>query len=164
MSAEIYFAAARITLTALCFGAATLVAAHGAECPKDKVLAEHADIGWKEDVGIRRKTLALTDLTGWREVGDLRLRTRRLTIPAGGVIPTHEHNDRPSMVYFVNGELVEHNSKCAVPIVHHAGEVDTEWGDYRHWWENKTSSDVVLIATDIVPPDFLDDPKLDEPQ
>ena len=149
----------------LCFAVAMLGGAAGAradECPKDKVLTEHADIGWKDDVGIRRKTLALIDLNGWRGIGDLRLRMRRLTIPPGGIIPTHEHTDRPSLVFFVAGEAIEHNSKCAVPIVHHAGESDTEWGDDRHWWENKTDSDVVLIGVDIVDPGFLDDPKTDE--
>ena len=109
---------------AAAFGAAaillTAAGALAAECPKDKVLTEHADIGWKDDVGIRRKTMALIDLNGWREIGDLRLRMRRLIIPPGGVIPTHDHTDRPSLVYFVTGEVIEHNSKCAVPIVHKA--------------------------------------------
>ncbi len=70
-------------------GAALLMTAGAiaAECPKDKVLTEHADIGWKDDVGIRRKTMALIDLNGWHNIGDLRLRMRRLTIPPGGVIP-----------------------------------------------------------------------------
>ena len=156
----------RLLAAALFAGAALpLAGAAGAsECPADKILVAHADIGWKEDVGIRRKTLTVIDVGGWRQVPDLRFRTRRLTVPPGGVIPTHEHNDRPSIVYFIKGELIEHNSKCAVPIVHHAGEIDTEWGDFRHWWENKTGEDVVLLSTDIVPPDFLDDPKLDEPQ
>ena len=123
------------TVIALCIGAGLLNAtvARAAECPENKVLAHHHDIDWKDDVGIRRKTLTMIDLNGWRDIGDLRLRMRRLTIPPGGVIPTHEHTDRPSLVYFVKGETIEHNSKCDVPIVHRAGEWDTEWGDYRHW-------------------------------
>ena len=150
----------------LCAGAALLgaTASRAAECPESKVLAHNHDIDWKDDVGIRRKTLTMVDLNGWRGIGDLRLRMRRLTIPPGGVIPTHEHIDRPSLVFFVKGEVIEHSSKYDVPIVHRAGESDTEWGDYRHWWENKTASDVVLIGVDIVPPDFLDDPKTDEPE
>ncbi len=155
-----------LRIAALCVGAVLLGAtgAQADECPKDKVLAHNHDIEWKDDVGIRRKTLTIIDLTGWREIGDLRMRMRRLTIPPGGVIPTHEHTDRPSLVYFVKGEVIEHSSTCDVPIVHRAGESDTEWGPYRHWWENKTASDVVLIGVDIVPPDFLDDPKTDEPR
>jgi quercetin dioxygenase-like cupin family protein len=154
----------RLWLAVLVAGAAMLAvpAARADECPKDQVLAQHGPIEWKEDVGIRRKTLELADLKGWRGIGDLRLRMRRLTIPPGGVIPSHGHADRPSLVYFVKGEAIEHNDTCAVPIVHRAGESDMEWGNYVHWWENKTSSDVVLIGVDIVPPDFLDDPATDE--
>jgi quercetin dioxygenase-like cupin family protein len=155
----------RCLAAALCVGGVLLCvsSARAGECPKDKVLAQNQEIEWKDDVGIRRKTMGIIDLTGWRNIGDLRMRLRRLTIPPGGVIPTHEHTDRPSLVYIIKGETIEHSSKCAVPILHRAGEEDTEWGDYRHWWENKTTSDVVLIGVDIVPPDFLDDPKTDEP-
>jgi quercetin dioxygenase-like cupin family protein len=156
-------APSRRWLAALAIGAA-LLASSGAradECPADKVVAD-SHLDWKEDVGIRRKTLQLADITGWRGIGDLRLRMRRLTIPPGGVIPSHGHADRPSLVYFIKGEAIEHNSKCAVPILHRAGETDNEWGDYTHWWENKTTTDVVLIAVDIVPPEFLDDPATEE--
>src|SRR5919197_1568462 len=99
----------RTMLAAVCTGAALLAVttAQAVECPQDKVLHEHADIGWKDDVGIRRKTLELVDISGWRQIGDLRMRMRRLTIPPGGVIPTHEHVARPSLVSFVNGEAIE---------------------------------------------------------
>jgi quercetin dioxygenase-like cupin family protein len=155
---------ARLCLLALVAGA-TLLGSPGTradECPADQILAQRGHIEWKEDVGIRRKTLELADISGWRGVGDLRLRMRRLTIPPGGVIPSHGHADRPSLVYFVKGEAIEHNDRCGAPIVHHAGESDMEWGDYVHWWENRTGSDVVLIAVDIVPPEFLDDPATEE--
>jgi len=156
--------AARLGLAAVCTGAVMLMTldVRADECPKDQVLTHRGHIEWKEDVGIRRKTLELADLSGWRGIGDLRLRMRRLTIPPGGVIPSHSHADRPSLVYFIKGETIEHNDKCGVPIVHRAGESDMEWGDYSHWWENKTDSDVVLIGVDIVPPEFLDDPATDE--
>ncbi len=157
--------AARGWLAPLSLGAAFMTApgAGAGECPKDQILAQHSRIERKEDVAIRRKTLEIADLSGWRGIGDLRLRMRRLTIPPGGVIPTHSHADRPSLVYFVKGETIEHSDKCAVSIVHHAGESDMEWGDYQHWWENKTDGDAVLIGVDIVPPEFLDDPSTDEP-
>lgn len=155
--------AAAACLLALALALGGTGVARATDCPKDKVLTEHLDIGWKKDVGIRRKTVGLIPLKGWRNVGDLILRQRRLTIPPGGIIPTHEHWDRPSIVYILNGELIEHNSKCAVPIVHHAGDTDTEFGNFRHWWENKTDKDVIVIGTDIVEPGFLDDPAKDDP-
>src|SRR4051794_20594302 len=59
---------ARLALTAA-LGAILLGgAARASDCPPQKVLQEHADIGWKDDVGIRRKTLALIDLKGWHEI------------------------------------------------------------------------------------------------
>src|SRR5258708_2132774 len=104
-------AAAPGWLAALSLGAAFLTApgAGAGECPKDQILAQHSRIERKEDVAIRRKTLEIADLSGWRGIGDLRLRMRRLTIPPGGVIPTHSHADRPSLVYFVKGETIEHS-------------------------------------------------------
>lgn len=164
MTIRIPLIAKRLGLAGLCLGAAMLASTgvRAAECPKDQVLAHSHEIEWKQDVGIRRKTLELVDLTGWKQIGDLRMRMRRLTIPPGGVIPTHSHADRPALVYFVKGETIEHSDKCGVAIVHRAGESDIEWGNYQHWWENKTDSDVVLIGVDIVSPDFLDDPSTDE--
>src|ERR1700747_1598657 len=110
----------RRALAVLCLGLTMLgtTAVRADECPEDKILHEHSEIGWKDDVGIRRKTLALIDLTGWKNIGDLRMRMRRLTIPPGGIIPTHEHTDRPSLVFFVKGEVIEHNTRCGAQIVH----------------------------------------------
>ena len=56
---------------------------------------------------LKRETLSEVSLKGWRGVGDLILRTRRLTIGPGGLVPTHYHNDRPSIVYIIKGEIVE---------------------------------------------------------
>jgi quercetin dioxygenase-like cupin family protein len=137
----------------------TLAAA--GSCPADKVLAKPRDIGDHKNVGVKRKTLAVIDLNKWRSVGDLRLRTRRLTIPVGGVVPTHEHDDRPSIVYIIKGEIIEHSTLCSVPILHRAGEWTPEFGPgHAHWWENKGKTEVVLTSSDVVPPDQLDGPDM----
>jgi quercetin dioxygenase-like cupin family protein len=139
----------------------TTTAVHAGSCPADKVLTKPRDIGDHKDVGVKRKTLAVIDLSKWRTVGDLRLRTRRLTIPVGGVVPTHEHDDRPSIVYIVKGEIVEHSTLCSVPILHKAGEWTPEFGPgHAHWWENKGKTEVVLTSSDVVPPDQLDGPDM----
>jgi quercetin dioxygenase-like cupin family protein len=136
-------------------GASTVASA--GSCPPDKVLTQPRDIGDHKDVGVKRKTLAVIDLSKWRTVGDLRLRTRRLTIPVGGVVPTHEHDDRPSIVYIVKGEIIEHSTLCSVPILHRAGEWTPEFSPgHAHWWENKGKTEVVLTSSDVVPPDQLD--------
>src|SRR6266705_3406860 len=64
----------RPIVIAFCAGAALLGAtvARAAECPENKVLAHNHDIDWKDDIGIRRKTLTMIDLNGWRDIGDLR--------------------------------------------------------------------------------------------
>jgi quercetin dioxygenase-like cupin family protein len=130
-------------------------------CPADKVLTKPRDIGDHKNVGVKRKTLAVIDLSKWRTVGDLRLRTRRLTIPVGGVVPTHEHDDRPSIVYILQGEIIEHSTLCSEPILHRAGEWTPEFGPgHAHWWENKGTVEVVLTSSDIVPPDQLDGPDM----
>ena len=139
----------------------TATAVNAGSCPADKVITKPRDIGDHKDVGVKRKTLAVIDLSKWRTVGDLRLRTRRLTIPVGGVVPTHEHDDRPSIVYIVKGEIIEHSTLCSVPILHKAGEWTPEFGPgHAHWWENKGKTEVVLTSSDVVPPDQLDGPDM----
>ena len=49
-------------------------------CPPEKVLKNPRSIESKDSVGVTRETLSTVNLKGWRSVGDLFLRTRRLTI------------------------------------------------------------------------------------
>jgi hypothetical protein len=131
-----------------------LVQAQAGECPADKVLKTPIKLEEVAEKNLKRETLAVIPLQGWRGVGNLLLRTRRLTIGPGGFVPTHYHNDRPSIVFVVSGEIVEHSNSCSVPIVHKAGEWTPEFGDFHgHWWENKSGSIVVLTSSDVIPPD-----------
>lgn len=135
-------------------------AAFAGSCPKEHVLTTARDIPLRESVGVKRETLALVDITGWRGATDLRLRTRRLTIAQDGIIPTHAHDDRPSIVFILSGELIEHSSFCAVPVLHKAGEWTPEFGPgHAHWWENKSGGPVVVLSSDVVPPEGLDKPE-----
>lgn len=146
-------------------GAALLMTAFGlaqaqaGECPADKVLKAPRQLPDVAEKDLKRETLAVIPLKGWRGVGDLLLRTRRLTIGPGGFVPTHYHNDRPSIVFIVKGEIYEHSNQCSVPILHRAGEWTPEFGDFHgHWWENKSGSEVVLTSSDVIPPDQQDTP------
>lgn len=135
-------------------GATTALAG---ECPKDKILAQPRVIDEKPDIGVKRETLDTVALKGWRNVGDLHLRMRRLTIAVDGIIPTHQHDDRPSIVYIVKGELIEHSTACAVPILHRENEWSPEFGPgHAHWWENKTGKEVVVLSADVIPPEYFD--------
>jgi quercetin dioxygenase-like cupin family protein len=84
-------------------------------------------------------------------VKDRQLRLRRLEIKPGGVVPWHQHANRPAIIYMVQGEIVEYASTCAVPIVHRAGEVATETHATSHWWKNVGKETVVLLSADLYP-------------
>ncbi|MEO0719808.1 MAG: cupin, partial [Pseudomonadota bacterium] len=57
-----------------------------------------------------------------------------------------------SILYFVSGDAVEHNSLCAVPIVHKAGDSAAEFGaDVVHWWSNEGDVPAVLVSVDVIP-------------
>lgn len=144
-------------LGALVLGTALAGPAVAGECPAEHRLAKARAIDEKPDIGVKRETLDTVALKGWRGVGDLHLRLRKLTIAKDGIVPTHQHDDRPSIVIIVNGWLIEHSSTCAVPIVHRAGDVAAEFGPQEeHWWENRSGEDVVVLSADVIPPEFFD--------
>ena len=91
------------------------------KCPSDQRLAKPQELVAPPDEGAIREVLSYADMTGWHGVGGLALRIRRITVKPGGFVPLHYHYDRPSVDFIVQGELVEHNTFCAVPIVHKAG-------------------------------------------
>lgn len=139
-------------------------AAAAGSCPADKVLTEPRTIETAPDIGVERPILQEVVLTGWRGMGPFHLRMRRLTVAVGGVVPTHKHDDRPSIVLIQSGEIVEHSAFCSVPILHKAGDSTPEFGPgHAHWWENKSDQPVVLISTDVVPVEMMDDPMMDMP-
>lgn len=143
-------------------GMAAVSPASAGSCPSGKALAKPRSIESKDSVGVSRETLSVVNLKGWRDVGALFLRTRRLTIAGHGIVPTHEHDDRPSIVYVVKGRLVEHSSYCSVPVVHKAGEWTPEFGPgHAHWWENPDATDAVVTSSDVVDQETID---LDKPK
>jgi len=146
------------TLTALSLAALAVASpALAGECPADQVLTEPRQLEKAPDIGIKRPILAAVSLKGWRELGDMSLRMRKLTILPGGVVPTHSHKDRPTIIYIVSGEIWENNTYCAVPILREAGDWLPEFGDhYESWWENRTDQPVEIISTDVVP--WIDTP------
>lgn len=92
------------------------------------------------------------------------LRTRRLTILPGGFVPTHSHADRPAIIYIVSGEVIEHSTKCSVPVIYKAGESISAFGaDLQHWWANKRRKTVVLTSSDIVPIEMMNDKMMQMP-
>ncbi|HEX6011029.1 MAG TPA: hypothetical protein VFY87_04325 [Geminicoccaceae bacterium] len=143
------YPAPALVAAALAFGAS---AAQAGECPPEHKLAQPRELTAPPDVGTMRQVLTSVDMSGWRKVDGLALRMRRLVVAKDGFVPLHYHNDRPSIVYVVSGEIVEHATFCGVPILHKAGEWTPEFGDFMgHRWENRSGAEVVLISTDVVP-------------
>jgi quercetin dioxygenase-like cupin family protein len=123
-------------------------------CPADKMGPD----GTGEKInsiaasGVTDNVLASIDLA--KEPADVRgrlLRLRRLEIKPGGVVPWHEHANRPALIYIVQGEIVEYASTCAIPITHRAGETATETHATAHWWKNMGKETVVLLSADLFP-------------
>lgn len=159
MSRRIRPTRASALFAAIVAGATMLIGsqASAGECPADKALATPRMIEDKPDIGVKRDTLSVVALKGWRGVGDLYLRTRRLIVAVDGIVPTHQHDDRPSIVFIAKGEILEHSAFCAVPILHREGEWTPEFGKgHEHWWENKSGKEVVLLSSDVIPPEYFD--------
>lgn len=153
------------TLSLLTLGFCALATgATAGSCPADQALTEPREIENAPDVGVERPVLHEVVLTGWRGMGSFHLRMRRLTVAVDGIVPTHKHDDRPSIVLVQSGEIIEHSAFCAVPILHKAGDSTPEFGvGHAHWWENKSGQPVVLISTDVVPVEVMDEPMMDMP-
>lgn len=131
-------------------GTADTAAAAG--CPPEHVLTEPREVERVPQEALTREVIANVRLEGWRDQGAFILRTRRLELQPGGTVPTHSHADRPAIVYVMKGTVTEHNSFCAVPIVHHAGEVSEEFGPgFVHWWENTGDEVATFLSSDVVP-------------
>ena len=125
--------------------------AHAAPCPADKVAANDLPGAATAPVGVVDTELASIDLAKENvKLDQRRLRLRHMTIAPGGIVPMHSHEDRPALIMVNSGEIYEYNSKCAVPILHKAGETAREFMGTKHWWKNTGSAPVDLTIGDIV--------------
>jgi quercetin dioxygenase-like cupin family protein len=142
----------------IALGAAFVLVAAGAasaafagDCPAGKVKEGAITSGPDKPVGVTDTVIASIDLApkGGSFKGQL-LRMRKLTIAPGGIVPWHEHSERPANIYIISGAIEENRANCLVPIVHKAGDVAVEFGKgFAHWWKNTGTEPVVLISADI---------------
>jgi len=125
--------------------------AQAGQCPADKVAANDLPGAATAPVGVTDTELAAIDLAGENvKLDQRRLRLRHMTIAPGGIVPMHSHEDRPALIKVNSGEIYEYNSKCAVPILHKAGDVAREFMGTKHWWKNTGTVTVDLTIGDIV--------------
>ena len=102
--------------------------------------------------GVSARLLATVDLGPEIDgMAGRQLRMRMITIEAGGVFgPLHDHQDRPGIVYILEGTITDHR-----------GGITTEYGpgvgwpedrNTTHWLENRGSNTAVEISVDIISP------------
>ncbi len=126
--------------------------AYAGECPADKVAKNSVTSGPSTPIGVTDTVIGSIDL-GFKSVAfkDEQFRLRQLVVQPGGIVPWHNHGERPAIIYMVSGSITEYRSTCAVPIEHKAGEVTSEAGaDLSHWWKNNSNEPAVLLSSDIL--------------
>ena len=100
--------------------------------------------------GVTVKLLATVDLGPEIEgMAGRQLRMRMVTIAPGGVFgPVHSHQDRPGIVYILQGTITDHRDGIATDYGPGVG-----WPEDRntmHWLENRGEVAAVEISVDIV--------------
>ena len=139
-------------LAGLILGATAFMStAFAGECPADKVKANVREPVNTPANGVTDTVLATIDLAKEPIKAEGRLqRVRKLVVAPGGVVPWHSHDDRPALIYVIEGEINEYNSNCSVPIVHKAGDVARETLGTSHWWKNLGEKTATLLSFDIL--------------
>lgn len=134
-------------------GAALVLSASTAqagECPADKVKSGVRTSGEMAPKDVTDETLSSIDLGKEIAGFDKRsLRFRKLVIQPGGVVPWHDHTDRPALILTASGEITEFRSDCSVGVTHKTGEISKEVKGVMHWWKNEGTEEAVLYAADV---------------
>jgi quercetin dioxygenase-like cupin family protein len=99
--------------------------------------------------GVTDTIIGSVDLAGEIGVDGRTLRTRRLVIQPGGIVPLHSHKDRPALIYTLSGSITEYSSACAVPISHKAGDISREADGLSHYWVNHGKVPAVVLSSDV---------------
>lgn len=93
--------------------------------------------------------IGAVDLGKEINVDGRQLRTRRLVVQPGGIVPLHSHADRPALIITVSGSITEYRSDCSSPVEHQAGDISREADGISHYWINKGSEAAVLLSSDV---------------
>ncbi|MEO8671569.1 MAG: hypothetical protein ABI411_09675 [Tahibacter sp.] len=127
------------------------VTAHAGECPADQAGTNPLKDAPSMPVGVTDTELATIDLSKENvHLDQRRLRTRHMTIAPSGIVPLHDHADRPALIMVTEGQVLENSSKCLVPILHKSGDIAREFLGTKHWWKNESGKPVQLTISDIV--------------
>ena len=99
--------------------------------------------------GVTDDVLGSINLGSEIGVDGRQLRTRRLVVQPGGIVPVHSHKDRRALIYVISGSITEHSSACGAPIEHKAGEISREADGLSHYWQNHGKVPAVLLSSDV---------------
>jgi len=140
-----------LTATALALAAPVALSAPAlaGDCPSGQEMANALPNHPTAPSNVTDTVIGSIDLDTEIGVQDRLLRTRRLVVQPGGIVPFHSHEGRPALIYTVSGEITEHRSSCAAPIVHHAGDIAREADGISHWWINEGKVPAVLLSSDV---------------
>src|SRR5207244_13338937 len=108
----------RAAHSALLVGLVSLVAitsVQAGECPVDKVGANPLPGAASAPVGVTEMELTSIDLSKENvKLPQRRLRFRHMEIAAGGVVPLHDHSDRPALIMVNQGKIYEYRDRKSV--------------------------------------------------
>ena len=127
------------------FGGATPALAGQCTNPGTNALADAPTM----PKGVTDTVVGAIDLGSEIQVDGRQLRTRRLVVQPGGIVPVHSHKDRPALIYTVSGSITEYSSACAAPIEHKAGDISREADGLSHYWVNRGKEPAVLLSSDV---------------
>jgi quercetin dioxygenase-like cupin family protein len=153
----------KCTTLAAILAAAFSLSAQAGECPADQRRPDGSGQKMVTTAAkdVTDKVIASNDLSKDPIALKGRLfRARELVVAPGGVVPWHDHGNRPAMIYVVSGEIHEYASTCAAPILHKAGEVAAEKAPTQHWWKNNGKSKAVLLSVDLFPTEMKMDDRM----
>jgi quercetin dioxygenase-like cupin family protein len=125
-------------------------AAYAGECPAAQMKPGVRKTGEMQPKDVTDTELQSIDLG--KEIKGLdgrRLRYRKLVVQPGGVVPWHDHTDRPALIMIAEGQITEFRSDCSVGITHGPGDISKEVAGIMHWWKNEGATPAVLFAADI---------------
>jgi quercetin dioxygenase-like cupin family protein len=153
----------KTTLNTLLYAGALITtsafAASAAECPVGKS-ATDVMLPTSEahtPVGVTDTVLASIDVAKEpAAIAGRNFRIRKLVVQPGGVVPWHDHANRPALIYILEGQITEYASTCSVPVEHKAGDVSVEDHTVKHWWQNNSDKPTVLISDDLYPVEMKD--------
>lgn len=142
----------RAALSIVATGIALAIAAPAhasADCPVGKTGTNPLANAPTAPKGVTDEVVGSIDLGAELKFNGHDLRTRKLVVQPGGIVPLHSHAGRPALILTASGAITEYRSSCTVPIEHVAGDVSREADGISHYWINNGSVPALLYSSDV---------------